>query len=306
MEEATIAIDSGNGTMKIVVMNDKLIDSVYLPNNGVIETLKQALVKIKKDVKIIGCGITGASRRLLSHLIGADTIKTEILAHSIGILHYFPNARFAIDLGKEDSKLMEFKDGVLTDFKFNSICSAGCGSYLDNIAYRFGIDINDFADIALMSKRPANVSSKCAVLGTSAALSKLHSGVNKNDILMGVAYGLARNYLSILAKGKKIEEPVVFVGGVSKNKAVVKAFSDILKCKITTHPFGHLTGAIGMAILARKRVKYTKFKGFEISEHNFETLIRIGNGCSNMCEITDVYENNKKIGSIGNKCGRCI
>ena len=52
--------------------------------------------------------------------------------------------------------------------------------------------------------------------------------------------------------GKKIVEPIVFQGGVSKNKGVLKYFRDVLGCEVTVDPNSHLMGALGIAILAKK------------------------------------------------------
>jgi CRISPR-associated endonuclease/helicase Cas3 len=53
-------------------------------------------------------------------------------------------------------------------------------------------------------------------------------------------------------KGKKIMEPIVFQGGVSKNVGVIKYFKEVLNKDVIVDSNGHLMGAIGIAILARK------------------------------------------------------
>lgn len=300
---ATIGIDVGNKTIKGVVFTNKIVKYAYLPNLGIVTTLKKLLLKLRMDLKISGVGVCGAGRLLTAKLIGADVVKTEILAQTIGALHYFPDAKTLIELGGEDSKIIKVKNGIIEDFTMNSLCSAGCGAYLDNIAYRFGIMPEDFAKIALKSKNPVTISSKCSVFGCSSALSKLHQGVPIEDILMGVALGLARNYLAMLSKGKKLEQPIVFSGGVSQNKAVVKAFEQVLGVKVLTHRYGHLFGAIGMALLSRD-VTETKFAGFNITELPLRSETFVCNDCPNMCEIVKIKCDDKVLAQIGSKCGK--
>ena len=302
-----LGIDVGNGFIKAVILeNDKVVAYQNLPNEGAITTLNKIFSHFKDlKIKINGVGVCGAGRYLVAKLIGADVVKTEILAQSVGVLHFYPNTRFVIELGHEDSKMLEIYNGVLIDFTMNSLCSGGCGSYLLNVAYRFNIPIEKFSEIAFKSKNPCAISHKCAIFGTSAALSKFHHGFPIEDIIAGVIYALARNYLAMLTKGKKLTPPVVFSGGLSRIECLKKAFEDILNCKIITHPLGVYFGAIGMALLAKDCNKTSSFKGFEIFNKNLKTKIFYCSDCCEHCEITKILEdNNKVIGFLGSRCGK--
>ena len=90
---------------------------------------------------------------------------------------------------------------------------------------------------------------------------KIQMGHPREDIIAGVCNAVVANYLSNVGKGKKILSPVVFQGGVSKNEGVVAAFERTLGCKVIVDPNGHLMGALGVAILARKGSGRQKFEG---------------------------------------------
>lgn len=60
----------------------------------------------------------------------------------------------------------------------------------------------------------------------------------KNDIIAGLCESVVLNYLNNVAKGKRLESPIIFQGGVSKNIGVVKAFENILNTKIITDKNG--------------------------------------------------------------------
>jgi len=302
----SLGVDGGNGTFKVVVIdeNNKLVDSVYLINKGVIQTLTKSFKKIK-HYKISSCGITGAAKKLTNLLIGGDVIKNEIVAHTVGVLNSVNGVRTIIDLGKEDSKIILVNNGIIEDSNMNASCSSGCGSYLENVAFRFNIKIEKFDKLALKSKDKVHIDSMCSVFGTSSAQNLLNTGVDKRNILMGVARSLVRNYCNMFISGK-VKEPVVFTGGVSKNKAVVKAFEEQLKCKIIVPKHSHLMGAIGVAILSKKETKgKSNFKGFNLKEKDYEIKTFICDGCENNCNIPMIYNNGKKIGvSYSGRCGK--
>ena len=115
---------------------------------------------------------------------------------------------------------------------------------------------------------------------------------------------LQRNfYLNNVGKGKKIVSPVVFQGGVSKNIGVVKAFEHQLGCPVLVDDNGHLMGAIGAAILARRSKKRKEFS-FDVEDMEFITREINCGGCPNNCEIICVYREGQMIDSWGNRCQR--
>ncbi len=117
-----MGIDGGSVSIKFVLINEneKVVKSCYLKNEGITETIKKGLKKIaNSDYKIVGVGITGSGRRFLNVILGADIVKTEILAHSVGVLNYYPNVRTIFDIGGEDSKILIVYKGVLENFIMN-------------------------------------------------------------------------------------------------------------------------------------------------------------------------------------------
>ena len=302
-----LGIDCGSVGVKLVLINEdkEVTDVKYLRNHGIIETVKQGLEEIAGDYEIKGVGATGSGRNFVGMLIGADIIKTEILAHTIGTLNYYPEVRTILDIGGEDCKIMSVKNGVLENFIMNSICGAGTGSVIDSVASRIGVKIEDVGDIALKYKQKLDFPGKCGVFTQSSVVSRLNSGADKSDILMGVIRALVNNYL-ILGKGINLQPPFVYQGMTSQNKAIVKSLEEQLKNKITVPKYSPYMGAIGIALIAKKAIlPKSKFKGFYLEDKNYTTKNIIAKGCENHCELTLLYENNKFIGTIGNRCDKC-
>jgi len=213
MRTAYLGIDVGSTSVKGVLLDDEkeIIDSVYLKNKGIIESAIECLGKLENEIEIAACGITGSGRNFTNVLIGGDMVKTEVLAHSIAALEYYPQVRTIFEIGGEDCKMMIIEDAVLNNFNMNNICAGGTGAMIETIASRMGIQIEDVGELASQSKNELELPGKCGIFCQSAVVNKLNSGVDKSDILMGVCRALIRNYLTI-CKGNKLEPPFIFQG----------------------------------------------------------------------------------------------
>lgn len=302
-----LGLDVGSVSVKLAQIdeNENLLNSVYLRNHGLIETVKEALETMVGTSEIAGVGVTGSGRRFVGMFVGADLVKSEVLAHTVGTLSFYPDVKTLMDIGGEDSKLMTLNSGVLENFQLNSICSAGTGSFLESIAGRMGIRIEDVGDIALSSTQRINFPSKCGVFTQSAVVSRKNSGASKEDILMGVCRSLVSNYLT-MAKGLLLQPPYVYQGATAKNRAIVAAFEEELGNEIIVPEYCDVMGAIGAGIMAKRaNPGHTNFKGGCLMDREYQTQTRIADGCENHCELTLLYENDQYVGCIGNKCGKC-
>jgi len=300
-----LGVDCGSVSIKLALLKgDKLIAKTYLKNRGLISTIQEGLKQLPK-VKVSGVGVTGSGKEFVSSLIGGDYTDSEIMCHCQGALKQYPDARTIMDIGGEDSKLMLIKNGVLTDFQMNKVCGAGSGAMIETIASRMGIKIEDVGSIALQSKDHLNLPSKCGIFLQSEVVSQLNKGRPVEDILMGVCRGMVGNYL-LLAKGKKLAEPVVFQGAVAKNQGVVKAFEEALNCPVVVPEYPELAGAIGIALLTQEQnIRHTRFRGEAILDAGYRTEIKHCqgiNGCENNCELLYLYYGDKVLAVSGSRC----
>ena len=143
-----------------------------------------------------------------------------------------------------------------------------------------GFDVKDFGNIAINSKNPVSIAARCTVFAESDLIHKIQAGYKKEDIIAGVCRAVATNYINNVCKGKKIRGPIVFNGGVSKNRAVVNAFEEIVGSKVIVDNNSHLMGAFGIAVMARESKDECVFN-FDIDNLKLETK-RIECGkCSN-------------------------
>lgn len=303
-----VGIDIGSISTKGVVIdsNNNIIASNYLWTEGnpieavkkLVETLKEQL---PKDYVIKGIGTTGSARNLIGLLLDANVVKNEITAHALGTLSIVPDVKTILEIGGQDSKIIIINDGIITDYAMNTLCAAGTGAFLSSQAKRLNIDINDFSRLAVASNNPVKIAARCTVFAESDLVHKAQVGYSRKDIVAGLCRSIVLNYLNNVGKGKKIEEPIVFQGGVSKNEGVLKYFKEVLKKDVVVLDNGHLMGALGIAILAKKN-KTSKTYSLDINNFKFETKGNSCNGCSNNCEILKIYKNDELIDIWGNRC----
>lgn len=309
MKKAYLGVDIGSISTKAVIIDsdnnillEKYIWTEGNPIKAVNEIMSYFKKNISKDIKIVGVGTTGSARKLIGSILNANIIKNEITAHAIGTLSRYPDIKTIIEIGGQDSKIILLENGIVIDYAMNTLCAAGTGAFLSSQAKRLGVDVEDFGTIAISSNNPTPIAARCTVFAESDLVHKAQMGYPKKDIIAGLCKSIALNYLNNVAKGKKIKEPIIFQGGVSKNIGVKKSFEDILNTKIITDKDGHLMGALGVAILSKKE-KEIDFN-FDITNYKFETSSSFCSKCPNNCEIIKVMKNKDLIDSWGNRCDR--
>lgn len=307
-----LGIDIGSISTKGVIIDDdnKIIAKEYIWTEGnPVEAVKKLVSILKnnlnKKYRIKGIGTTGSARKLIGLLLDANIVKNEIMAHAVGTLSLYPDARTILEIGGQDSKIILLNNGIITDYAMNTLCAAGTGSFLSSQAKRLGINIEDFGDMAVKSNNPVKIAARCTVFAESDLIHKAQLGYKKEDIVSGLCKSIVLNYLNNVGKGKKIVSPVIFQGGVSKNKGVLKYFEEILGTKVIVDPNSHLMGALGIAILSKKNVSNKEYN-LNIEDVKFVTKTIECKGCSNNCEIIRIYKDNKLVDNWGNRCDKYI
>lgn len=308
MKECYLGIDIGSISTKGVIIdnNNTIIKSLYIwtegnPINAVKRLINSLKENLDSNIIIKGIGTTGSARKLIGLMVDANIVKNEITAHAVGTLSIYPDVKTILEIGGQDSKIILIDNGIITDYSMNTLCAAGTGSFLSSQAKRLGVDVSEFGNMALMSENPVKIAARCTVFAESDLIHKAQVGYDKKDIIAGLCRSIVINYLNNVGKGKKIKAPIVFQGGVSKNKGVLRYFKEILNEDVIVDENSHLMGALGIAILSKK-YKTDKVYNLDINEMEFETIGSECKGCSNNCEVLKIYKDKVLIDSFGNKC----
>lgn len=303
-----LGIDIGSISTKGVIIDDdfNIVKSCYISTDGSpIDATKRLLneLVIPDNYILKGIGTTGSARKIIGLMLDANIIKNEITAHAIGTLHLYPDIRTILEIGGQDSKVILINNGVVTDYAMNTLCAAGTGSFLSSQAKRLGVSVESFGDIAFKSNSPVKIAARCTVFAESDLVHKAQIGYTKNDIIAGLCRSVVLNYVNNVCKGKKINGPIIFQGGVSKNKGVHKYFEEILGQKVIVDPNGHLMGAYGVAILSKKNSS-DKVYNKNLTDIEFVTRGSECQGCSNNCELVRIYKDEDLVDTWGSKCGK--
>jgi predicted CoA-substrate-specific enzyme activase len=315
---AFIGIDVGSVSTNVVVLDEdsRLIHEIYLRTAGrPIEAVQQGLAEVQRlwgdRLVVQGVGTTGSGRELIAEFVGADVVNDEITAHKTGALHMSEAlgsepVDTIFEIGGQDSKFISIDHGVVVDFAMNEACAAGTGSFLEEQAEKLGVSIKEeFARLALGSKTPTRLGERCTVFMERDVTGYLHQGDTIPDLLAGLSYSIALNYLNRVVRGRAIGKVVYFQGGTAYNDAVAAAFAGILGKKITVPPHNGVMGAIGMALIARQWRQATgrdsKFRGYDFSKLQVSTREFACKACTNGCDIKEfVVEGQKSY--WGDKC----
>lgn len=308
-----LGVDIGSVSSNFVVVNKHgfLVEKLYLRTQGnPVRAIQEGFSHIIEGLNgksVAGVGTTGSGRHLAQVMLGADVVKNEITAHGVAASYAYQDVRTIIEIGGQDSKLILMKDGVVVDFAMNTVCAAGTGSFLDQQAARLSIPIEEFGGKAVQARQGVRIAGRCGVFAESDMIHKQQMGYPMEEILMGLCEALVRNYLNNVGKGKKIEAPVVFQGGVAANAGLKTAFEKVLQLPILIPENFEVMGAIGSALLARedkqKSNRPSSFRGIDfILGEEFTSRSYECSGCPNMCEVVCIRRGRVPMAYWGDRC----
>ncbi|MCL4766384.1 MAG: hypothetical protein KJZ80_09140 [Hyphomicrobiaceae bacterium] len=277
-----IGCDFGSTTAKAVVLgaDREILASVYVPSKGnPIEDAKALFRDIRAKARgpVAGLALTGYGKDLLRDILGADIGVVETVAHATSALHVFPDADVICDVGGTDVKIMILRQGTVSDFRLNSQCSSGNGAFLQGVAERYGIALEDYADKAFQAKAMPGLAMGCGVFLQSDIVNQQRKGWSAEEIMASLAAVLPLNvwiYAGQLQNLRAAGRRFVLQGGTHRNMAVVKAQVDFITAKvpdaeILIHPYSGEAGAIGAALCAieaHDAGRPSSFRGFDAIE----------------------------------------
>ena len=311
-----MGIDAGSVSMNTVLLNEngELLAKDYRRTKGrVLETVRDVFrwycSHQKHHGALSGIGVTGSGRRLVAAMTGADLVKNEITAHTRAALFFHPDVGTILEIGGEDSKIILIENGIPVDFAMNTLCAAGTGAFLDQLAGRLGIPVEDVGSMAGRAREEVSIAGRCTVFAESDMIFKQQAGYPTENIIKGLCRSLVRNYLGDTARGKKIRDPVLFQGGVAANSGIRDMFREELGTDITVPEHHEVMGAIGAALLVKEYMGETGNSGTEkrseqVVTSDFSTGAFICPHCENRCEILSFREDGSTVGYQGGRCER--
>jgi predicted CoA-substrate-specific enzyme activase len=129
----------------------------------------------------------------------------------------------------------------------NRKCAAGTGAFLEEMAMRLDVSLDEMNGLASRSDNMVKLGSFCTVFSATEVLENIRQGKKLPDIVKGVFYSMIKRVLEMDA----LTEKVVMTGGVvAHNAYMVKMTEEMIGRKILVPEYPQLTGAIGAALYA--------------------------------------------------------
>ena len=187
----------------------------------------------------------------LSRFVRFDTFVSEVSAHIAAASHYYPDCRAVLDVGGQDSKAMLFDDAMkIWVAKMSGICAAGTGAFLDSVAAKLSVPVEEMANHVNYDST-LELSSVCAVLSAT-SVNKFKNRYPLGDVIAAACRAQARTIVSGVGNlFLNYDGPIVFQGGVASNRAVAHYLGAITGNRILIPEFNQVMGAMGAAQIAR-------------------------------------------------------
>lgn len=248
-------IDVGATTTKAVVIDlDKEVLGCSVRRSGIdlASAAMQAFNEAMENAVVASDAIqaivaTGYGRKNVPFV--HDT-KTEISCHARGCYHYFPEAITVVDIGGQDNKIIKLDtEGKRIGFKMNRKCAAGTGAFLEEIAYKLDLPLDQLSDIAQKADKTAEIGSYCTVFTATEILDRIRAGEPLDHIIRGLYDSVAKRIIEM----EPLTGRVIMTGGVVAHNPIVAELLSVragIEIEIAPHP--QEMGAFGAALFAQE------------------------------------------------------
>lgn len=250
-----VGIDIGSTASKVAVQGEKELYFV-LPTGW---SSKETTLAIKEKLLNEGVDVLADDTKVVATGYGrvavdfADYVITEITCHARGGREIAGDSCAIIDVGGQDTKVILVERGMVQDFLMNDKCSAGTGKFLEIMANRLGVTLQELFDMA-QAGTVLPISSLCTVFAESEVINYIGEGRKREDIAAGVVDSVAAK-VAQLSQRKTLLPRVILTGGLSHSEY----FAGILSQKVgqTVEPTanGRYAGALGAALLAKEKTR---------------------------------------------------
>lgn len=247
---SVVGIDIGSVSLSLVQMDlsGQIRNSVYLFHKG---RIREYLLEAGKgfdltDVRGVACT---SSSYLMSKEVHVFNPQVAFISAARTLCK---EARSILVVGAEKFMVIRLgADGNYESTKTNSSCAAGTGSFLDQQAFRLNLSgTEELSRIASHNTgHVPEIASRCAVFAKTDLIHAQQQGYGLEAICDSLCKGLARNIADTLFSKDRPVAPILLIGGVSKNTAVVKHLEGQIHSGILVHEHSHLFGSLGVCYL---------------------------------------------------------
>ena len=252
-------LDVGSTTAKIVRLESGIITaSKVVPSHRWKELLeygnKRDTIEAVKTIGTAGTPETTGTLETVETIVSTGYFRktvphtaaiTEITAASLGVRYYIPDAQVIVDVGGQDTKVIDLRNNT---FLINDKCSAGTGAFLELAAHYFDIPVESLGKLHTRARRCARINNTCGVFAISEMISQLVGGYTMEEVICGIHQAFARRIAQMIPP----VETVVLIGGTVLNQGLVESFESIHGSTVVVPPSPQTVNALGAALYGKK------------------------------------------------------
>lgn len=243
-----IGIDIGSTSAKMAVLGEHIMKTVIptgWSSREAAENLAEILHSNGVNLNESVVYATGYGRNAVAF---AKKTVTEITCHAKGGSSVFGGDCTILDVGGQDTKVIAVKNGMVEDFLMNDKCSAGTGKFVEVMANRLNVSIDELFRLAAQGT-PLPISSLCTVFAESEIISHIGEGRAKEDIAAGIVDSVATKVAQMTGRFNGCDN-YVLTGGLSHIAYFAEIIGKKIKSTVTNSANGKFAGALGAAVLA--------------------------------------------------------
>jgi predicted CoA-substrate-specific enzyme activase len=258
-EKIIVGIDIGTITIGIVLLdsNGSVFFRDYQFHNGNVYSKLEDMIRKFPVQTVASIGVVGEKS---SEYFKTGIEVNEQVAIIEGVKQFVPKPGSIISIGGETFCLILFnRDGQYQKYISNSACAAGTGSFLDQQAIRLGL--SGSAELSRLAQDyhgiPPKIATRCAVFAKTDLVHMQQQGFSLPAIAAGLCHGVALNITNTLFHGIKLHNPIVVIGGVSKNQKIIQFLENEIHHSLQAPPDREYQGAIGAATIALRQISHS-------------------------------------------------
>ena len=233
----SLGLDIGSVNAKAVLVDERA-EIVYQDRERIVTTPRAAVIlllaRLSRQFRledIVSTGVSGAGGHAIPEEFNYSRYNSP-LAIIFGLLQSHPDAKTIIQIGGQNSFVIELEDGLRKPWRVqtNSLCAAGTGRFIEQQAYRLDISLEDFSRLALQANgKPPRIAGRCSVFAKTDMIHLQQKGLPTESILYALSNSVAQMVCSF--KKGKFEEPVYFTGGVAAGSIVRKSLRETIAAR---------------------------------------------------------------------------
>ena len=217
--------------------------------------------------RVVAVGLTGSGRDAVATVMRAAypglaarlTVLNEIVAHAAAAVRFDSEGGRSlsiVEIGGQDAKFVNVRDGRVLESDMNRVCSAGTGSFLEEQALAHGLDdIAGFGVLAARSQSPPDLGQTCTVFVSDVAAEALADGFSRSDIFAGLQYSVIKNYIGRVMGDRRFQDRVFFQGKPASNPSLARTLAAVTGREVVVPPNPGAMGALGIALLATEAAR---------------------------------------------------